>query len=514
MPVSLLIALFLAFGIDVPAGPRPIPRVDLFEDLGETLGGLALVGALAFGLGRFVAARVSRQGYATSALRRRYSWGVRLIELLTLGVYAGILYEARWPVVVRSGFGLGETILVDDLLILLPFFLAQLLGWWGLYAAERALRPAGTLGALRVATLGRFLTLKVRHSLGLILPGVLVFSLGQDLARHQWPRWASATWTPLAAMAALGLVVLLLSPVFVRLAWPTRPLPPGPLRDRLEHLAHRFGFRCTDILVWDTGNVLVNAGVTGALPWFRYVLLTDTLIESLNPLEIAAVFGHEIGHSAHHHLYYLGFFFVGSLGVMALLEGAIDSSLIALPAYLLPAGWSGDSMVVSIVQAVLALLGLAFYFLVVFGHVSRRFERQADVFGCRTVSCGLSACPPHADPDHPLGHLPVSAPAPVRPSPPAPSPASVPLCPVGIRIFANALANVAALNGIEQSSRFGSWRHGSIRRRIAFLESLEGRPDAERRFQAAVGRLRLVVALVLVAALVYAVGFGAAAPLR
>src|SRR4051794_20868325 len=106
MPVSLLIALFLAFGIDVPSGPGPIPRPDLVERLGETFGGLALVGALAFGLGRLVAARVSRQGYATAALRRRYSWGVRLIELLTLGVYAGILYEARWPVVVRAGFGL------------------------------------------------------------------------------------------------------------------------------------------------------------------------------------------------------------------------------------------------------------------------------------------------------------------------------------------------------------------------------------------------------------------------
>ena len=55
MPVSLLIALFLAFGIDVPAGPGPIARPDLIGRLGEALGGLALVGALAFGLGRLVA---------------------------------------------------------------------------------------------------------------------------------------------------------------------------------------------------------------------------------------------------------------------------------------------------------------------------------------------------------------------------------------------------------------------------------------------------------------------------
>src|SRR4051812_38542625 len=123
MPVTLLIALFLAFGIDVPDGPVTIPRSDLFQRLAEALGGLTLLGALAFGLGRLVAAHVSRRGYASAALRRRYAWGVRGIELLTLGIYAGILYQAHWPLVIRAGFGLGNVILIDDLLILLPFFL-------------------------------------------------------------------------------------------------------------------------------------------------------------------------------------------------------------------------------------------------------------------------------------------------------------------------------------------------------------------------------------------------------
>jgi len=122
------------------------------------------------------------------------------------------------------------------------------------------------------------------------------------------------------------------------------------------------------------------------------------------------------------------------------------------------------------------------YFLVVFGFVSRKFERQADVFGCRAVSCGRAGCPPHLDPNGASGDVPATA----------------ALCPVGIRTFANALANVATLNGMEHGRR--SWRHGSIARRIAFLEGLEGQPDAERRFQRGVSRLRLVLALGLIAA--------------
>ena len=78
----------------------------------------------------------------------------------------------------------------------------------------------------------------------------------------------------------LGTLVLAISPFFIRLAWPTRPLPEGPLRRRLERIANRVGFRYTDVLVWDTGNMMVNACVTGILPGFRYVLLTDALIDS------------------------------------------------------------------------------------------------------------------------------------------------------------------------------------------------------------------------------------------
>ena len=119
-------------------------------------------------------------------------------------------------------------------------------------------------------------------------------------------------------------MVLIASPLFVRLAWPTRSSGPGCTPDvgssepRIES-----GFRFTDILVWDTGHSMLNACVTGVLPGFRYVLLTDALIESMTPLEVAAVFGHEIGHIAHRHLLYFGFFFVGSLGILTLLADGV-----------------------------------------------------------------------------------------------------------------------------------------------------------------------------------------------
>ena len=489
LPFSLLIALILAYGLDGPSRAGSVSRGLALTRAGEALAGVALVGLAGFGLGRWAAFQVRCWGYATSSLLSWYRRGLFALEVLSLVVYGTIVHGLGWPSVVRSGFGLGDSILIDDALILLPFLLGQAAGWWGLYPAERALRPGRTAGPVR------YLVARARQSFGLVLPGLLLIALGQDLAHRQWPRWSESPWATLTGMAALGLGAMFLAPVSFRLAWPTHSLPPGPLRARLEHLARRLGFRFTDILVWDTGQTLSNAGVTGALPWFRYILLTDGLIERLDPREVEAVFGHEIGHIAHRHLLDLGLFFIGSLFLIALLSGAIDESIGLMLPRMTPAARSASTVATVAEEGVtLAVAGL--YFLLVFGHISRRFERQADVFGCRAVSCGQAGCPPHLDVN--------LAPAPPR------LPASV--CPAGIRTCANAMAEVAALNGMDPEK--WSWRHGSIERRIGFLASLEGKPEAVRKFQRGVVRLRLAVGLVLLIAMLAAIATGAIEHLR
>jgi STE24 endopeptidase len=483
MPLPTLMALVVAFGLDFELERGSLSRPALAARIYETLGGIATVAALAFVLGHLIAWRVYRSGKASTSTRRILIWGERLIELLSLAVFVWTLYYVGWRRVVDWGFHLRGYVLIEEMVILLPFFLVQLLSWWGLYAGEKAVRTAHP-----IAGLGRHLVLRARQSMGTILPVAMVYAVGHDIMRTHMPELAKDPVVRMLGIAGMGAFVLVLAPAFVRLTWPTQSLPPGPVRSRLERLAGRLRFRYTDILVWDTGGVVVNAGVTGALPWYRYVLITDEMLTRLDEREIEAVFGHEVGHIAHRHLVYFGFFVVGSMGVVALAAWGFDQLLPSTSAVL---SWLGDSWYADLVREGSLLLPLGLYFVIVFGVVSRRFERQADVFGCRAVSCGRDQCPPHDDvnADRESCRLPDQ------------------LCPVGIRTFANALASVAILNEIDPDAR--SWRHGSIRRRIKFLEGLESRPEAERRFQAGVVRLRVALAVLLIVAVATAAALGA-----
>src|SRR4051794_12994389 len=421
MPFSLLLALLIAFGLDAPWAELPDLTISL--RLVAICSGIIAIGGLSFGLGRWVASRVADFGYATNPVWKRYVRGSRLLTIAGLAVYALIVHVLGWSRLVLSTAGLQGLVLVDDLAVLLPFILIQLLTWAGLYLAERALHNSRPYPRLST-----YLLLRTRQSVGLVLPVVLIFVVRQDVFARFWPGWHQSAIAEPLELAGLALLILLVSPLFVRLAWPTRPLPDGSLRRRLERVARRVGFRFTDLLVWDTGHIMVNACVTGVLPGFRYVLLTDELIDSLSPVEIAAVFGHEIGHVAHRHLPFFGFFFLGSLGVMAMTAQLFSMSegwIAGLP--WVPA--SQLAWVTDIVETTAILGSLAVFMWLVFGHLSRRFERQADVFGCKVVSCGVSDCPPHFDLEDGAVEAELASAVGRTPA----------LCPVGIEIFAHAL---------------------------------------------------------------------------
>jgi Zn-dependent protease with chaperone function len=296
-----------------------------------------------------------------------------------------------------------------------------------------------------------------------------------------------------AGLAAVAILFIVM-PWVVRLFLGLRPLPDGPLRRRLLASARRLHFRCSDLLLWNTRSDMANAMVVGLVPWVRYVVFTDRLLEDFSEDEVEAVFGHEVGHIRHYHiLCYFGFLMASmfALGLAASLYltdlfDLLAASLAHLPAGLLSAS-ARESLDGLLSQSnrqyleVFPVMGILLpYIFVVFGFLSRRCERQADVFGCRAVSCRQDDC---------RGHPP-GLPLPAR---------GLGLCPTGIATFIRALEKVALVNGIsrDRPGFLHSWQHSTIARRVEFLQRVLRDPSVEARFQRRVALVKWALFLVL-----------------
>jgi Zn-dependent protease with chaperone function len=488
MPFLLL--LFLMF-ICLPEGDYPPPLFWLgsaapswLESPARTaaLTGLAMAAVV---LAAAAAARSTRRqlhdrpGRRDAILQRYSAW--RLYHLLGLClVYALAVYGLGWGWTVERTLQMapargGDPVLAPgaELLILAPFLLTLILSWACFYDAERAIHDTGPAADPGRPFWGRgaYVGFHVRHNLGLLLVPIVLLVL-EKAFRRQFPGLQEEWFWQMTVASVVLMAGLFLSlPWVLRLVLGLQPLPAGPLRDRLLAAAWRLNFRCSDILLWNTRGGVANAMVVGVVPQIRYVLLTDRLISDLTPDEVEAVFGHEVGHVKHHHmLYYLGFLLVSMAVVMGVWQEVV--------------GWLDLGTRPEYLEALPFVGLLGTYIFVVFGFLSRRCERQADIYGCRAVSCQRGDCPGH---DAAV----------------LPAPGGLGLCPTGIRTFIEALEKVARLNGIsrDRPGWLQSWQHSTIARRVEFLQRVLVEPALERRFQHTVRLVKWVLLLGLAAVL-------------
>ncbi len=448
MQLLLILAVVAALAIS-EFGPQE-PVSDGAERLLLALGGVVLVATVALAGSTRIARRLQDGSAAHSKLLLRFRRLRRVHVALWMLVAVGTLYWLDWTQLVRFNWRLDRAFLLDEMLILAPVVLPLVLSWAAFYDVDRAARAVCSEDfdvAGPFVTRRRYLTFHVRHYLGLLLVPVFVILAVQDAGALIAPEWIADGREALLLMPALALLMLLF-PLLLRCLWETRPLEAGPLRTRLEASAGRWGFRLRELLVWQTGGMVVNAAVAGFVGRLRYVFLTDGLLLRLSDDEIEAVFGHELGHVRHRHLLLRLVAMVAPLSLWTLVEQArpVGGSL---QVWLAEAGLDGH-----IQTGLLLFAGMAVYLIVAFGYFSRQLEHQADLFACRFTT-------PENEP-------------------------------LSVESFGSALEKLAIVAGIGRNAF--SWQHASIARRIDFLKRMSRTPQRELRFHR---RVRLLGSLVV-----------------
>ncbi|MDB5324313.1 MAG: heat shock protein HtpX [Phycisphaerales bacterium] len=405
----------------------------------------------------------------------------------------------------------------------LPAFLAWMGLWWAQYPADRALKEQSVLYQANEGLpihappgFGTFFVEHFRQQLLFTLAPVVLIVSARDLMALGYLIFGSH---PLGReggdllILPLAITIFILAPELLRRIIPTQPLPPDwPLRARMEALCRRAGLRYRDILLWRTNSSMGNAMVMGLFPQVRYIFLSDLLLETMRDEEIEAVFAHEIGHIVHRHMWWyvvvMALLMLVSAGPLALL---IDQ----IPGLQISNGLTHarELELISRQEQVLTVLGLGLFGLC-FGFLSRRFERQADVYAARTMEATREGGPiviSHLNPDlGPAGlFVPAAgvATATVEPTAIAAAPAAAIVRTIrshvgeyGAAVVGSALNRVAQINNIPVAAH--EWLHGSIQQRMRYLHELSADATRTHRFDRTMRRLYwgLVIALIALGA--------------
>ncbi|MCL2640502.1 MAG: M48 family metallopeptidase [Phycisphaerales bacterium] len=373
--------------------------------------------------------------------------------------------------------------LLPECLYIAPAMLTWLGFWTIQYFVETAYRErtmpyrlATAQPAHEMPAIGQYLSMQMRHNFYLVVPvvGLTLIEYVADLAKPRFPN------APFVAVGAAILLFLLMIPWLITRIWNTVPLA-GPLRTRLDSLAAEYRLRFKNILVWKTHNAVSNAAILGYLPFSRYFLMTDALLESLTDRQLEAVFAHEVGHGYHRHLWW---YLVSLFSAIMLTTSAADLITPHLPTRILQTFGSADNAAL-----MLSLVLLAWFLTLCFPFVSHRFEHQADHFAAKHMA---------KQPDS----IPLPAAMLVTPSPETigftVGPMTTAAPPSGAEIFISALDTITDLSHRSRNQR--GWMHPSINQRVALLRELESSPVAQQRFARQQRRTRLYIILFAAAA--------------
>jgi len=183
-------------------------------------------------------------------------------------------------------------------------------------------------------------------------------------------------------------LLMIFMPKIIQYWWGCKPFERTGKARELGAFLDDKGFKYRGLLSWPIfEGRMMTAGIMGIVPRYRYILVTDALMDILSVEELKGVLAHEMGHAKYRHLLFYLFFF---LGFMVLSFGSTDIFfyLIYTQPFFMKMISQNDPQAMNLFYFFLALpmlITLLIYFRFVMGFFMRNFERQADLYAAITL---------------------------------------------------------------------------------------------------------------------------------
>jgi Zn-dependent protease with chaperone function len=195
--------------------------------------------------------------------------------------------------------------------------------------------------------------------------------------------WLSGGVAQVAGFVFVLAAMMVLMPALVRKWWGCTSLRDSIKGRELALFLDQSGFGYRDIVTWPIfEGRMMTAAIMGIVARFRYILVTDALMEVLSIEELKGVLAHEMGHAKYKHLLIYLVFFAGFIVVSYGASELLLAALLAVPSLtdLLASGESSGASMFYFLLSMPMLLAMAVYFRFVIGFFMRHFERQADLY--------------------------------------------------------------------------------------------------------------------------------------
>jgi len=385
--IIYFIVVLLIFNInypgDTPANSLPLTLIMLF------LSWLVFAGYCRWGFGslqkRFYNGITDDGGVTGQYQRLNVRLSVLAIFLFALTIY---LLNLKYWLRLIPGFERFSVLQGILALSLFIFYLGTI--WYFAYPAYKALFGTGI-------TRESFVRSNIKFNLPILFPWI-VLSLVYDLiALSPWAGpggFLNTAGGQIIFFAIFLTILMIFLPGLIHYFWGCTPLKASEKGRELEVFLREKGFKYRHLLNWPIfEGKMMTAGIMGIVSRYRYILVTDSLLEVLSLEELKAVLAHEMGHAKYRHLYFYILFFVGFMVISFGLSDVFLYLIYAHPLFIDMIS-DTDSKTISLFYLILSvpmLLTLLIYFRYIMGFFMRNFERQADLYSAVTMGTPMPA---------------------------------------------------------------------------------------------------------------------------